>query len=93
MKVKGGDAGVITEDSYRGLLRAQFTIAYWYIDRADQSTAATRPYYLDQARLAHEIIRQVLPHVELRAATRERLREELTILRRKLEISERADSE
>jgi hypothetical protein len=74
----------------RGFLRAQFTIAYWYIDRANTSAPATRRYYLRHARLAYEIIGQLLPAMELSAVTRERLYRELSSLKDRIGSSQSA---
>jgi len=83
---------VTHEDRNCAVLRAQFAIAQWYIDRAEHGSAGNdRGYYLRQARLAYEIIKEVLPGLDMSRPAQEVVRAELAVLRRKLEITAAPD--
>src|SRR5579859_2390276 len=66
-------------------LNAQVTIAHWYLDHAEVSSADGRCRYLAYAREAYGTVVQLLPAVNLETEQRERIAVKVASLRRRLE--------
>jgi hypothetical protein len=68
-------------------IRAQLTIASWYLDRAAQADGESSRRYLHHARQACDIVMQLLPDVTL-DGQRENIHRELTALRDRLQAAD-----
>lgn len=66
-------------------LNAQLTIAHWYLDHAEASSADGRSRYLAYAREAYDIVGQLLPVLNLESEQRERIGLKVVNLGRRLE--------
>jgi hypothetical protein len=72
-----------------GFMAAQIAIANWYLDRALQACddTSSRSRYLHYARQAHEIVMRLLPNAIL-DETSQRVHQELSVLRQRLQVAE-----
>lgn len=68
-----------------GVLRAQLTIARWYIDRARYSTFEHREHCLQYAREALEMLQDLQSKLVLGTEERSQFTKELDVLRDHLE--------
>jgi hypothetical protein len=68
-------------------MAAQITIANWCLDRAVQSAGEASSRYLHYARQAYAIVMQLLPKVNL-DETSQRVRQELSVLRQRLQVAQ-----
>ena len=68
-------------------IRAQLTIASWYVDRAAHADEETSSRYLYQARQACDIVMQLLPNLNLDEEGRN-VHRELSALRDRLRAAE-----
>ena len=66
-------------------LNAQLTIAHWYVDHAEASSADGRSRYLAYAREAYDIVGQLLSVLNLESEQRERIGVKVVNLARRLE--------
>jgi hypothetical protein len=66
---------------------AQIAIANWYLDRALQASGDTSSRYLHCARQAYHIVMHLLPKASL-DETSERVHQELSVLRQRLQMVE-----
>jgi hypothetical protein len=69
------------------LMAAQITIANWYLDRALQASGDTSSRYLHYARQAYDIVVHLLPEVSV-DETSQRVHQELSVLRQRLQMVE-----
>ncbi len=73
-------------DDNLGFIRAQLTIARWYLDRAQTSDSVTASNHVRSARHAYDVVVTLLPKLD-GPATREafeKTQQELTALRARL---------
>jgi hypothetical protein len=76
----------MTRTENLNFIRAQLTIASWYLNRADGDTSS---HYLCHARQAYDIVMQLLPNVTLDEQSQD-IHRDLAELRERLRAAESA---
>jgi hypothetical protein len=79
----------MTRTENLNFIRAQLTIASWYLNRAGRADGDTSSHYLYHARQAYDIVMQLLPNVTLDEQSQD-IHRELGELRERLRAAESA---
>jgi hypothetical protein len=88
----GGDDTGMNESRNAEVLNAQLTIAHWYLDRAQATSADQRCRYLARAREAYDILVRLMAALHLTSEQRRRIGVEAANLAQRLESPPQRDT-